>query len=93
MSDLRRFFVDKICDSILIDGEEFRHATNVLRIKEGEQIIVCDNSGLEYVCTVDKINKNNLQATINEKRKGTSEATEKVLLICGYLKGVNNGLS
>ena len=87
MSDLRRFFVDEIKEPLVIEGEEFRHATSVLRIKEGEQIIVCDNSGLEYVCNVEKISKNNLQASISEHRKSSSEATENVLLICGYLKG------
>lgn len=87
MSDLRRFFIDKISQPILIEGEEFRHAINVLRIKEGEQIIVCDNSGLEYVCKVDKINKNNMQASITENRKATTETAENVCLICGYLKG------
>ena len=35
----------------MIDGEEFRHAVSVLRTKENEQIIVCDNSGYEYIGT------------------------------------------
>ena len=60
MSDLRRFFVKEITDPLVIDGEEFRHAVSVLRIKEKEEIIVCDNSGTEYLANIEKINKNML---------------------------------
>ena len=87
MSDLRRFFVTNITSPLVIEGEEFFHAVNVLRIKESESIIVCDNSGYEYLAKVDKINKKNLTAIIEEKRLSDCEANEDVTLICGYLKG------
>lgn len=87
MAGYRRFFVDKICDELIVEGEEFRHAVSVLRIKEGENIIVCDNSGDEYLATIIKINKKDFLAKILEKREGNCEATEDVTLICGYLKG------
>ena len=87
MSDLRRFFVKNITSPLVIDGEEFYHAVNVLRIKENEKIIVCDNSGYEYVASVDKINKKDFLATILEKRASCSETKEDVTLICGFLKG------
>lgn len=87
MSDLRRFFVDEILEQIVIDGEEFRHAVSVLRIKEGEQIIVCDNSGYEYVSTIEKINKKDFVAKVNKKRENQTEPKSEVMLIAGYLKG------
>ena len=87
MSSLRRFFVDKIVEPLVIEGEEFRHAINVLRIKENEQIIVLDNSGYEYVSTITKINKNSFEAKIVEKQLSNVEATNSVKLFCGYLKG------
>lgn len=87
MSDLRRFFVDKITEPLVIDGEEFRHAVNVLRIKENEEIIVCDNSGLEYLSIVEKINKKDLLVKILSKRASETETKTDVTLICGYLKG------
>ena len=46
MSDFRRFFVDTVTDLTLIEGEEFRHAVSVLRIKAKEKVILCDNTGL-----------------------------------------------
>ena len=64
MSDLRRFFVSEITEPLIIDGEEFRHAVSVLRLKEGDEIIVCDNSGYEYISAVSKINKKDLELKI-----------------------------
>ncbi len=87
MSDLRRFFVDKITEPMVIEGEEFRHAVNVLRIRENEQIIICDNSGFEYVATIVKINKKDFEAQIKDKRQCQTESKTNVTLIAGYLKG------
>lgn len=87
MSDLRRFFVSEISDELIIDGEEFRHAVSVLRIKENEQIIVCDNSGYEYIGTVTAINKKEMTVSVTEKRESDTEAKACVTLIAGYLKG------
>ena len=39
MAGFRRFFVSKVESETIIEGEEFRHAVSVLRIKEGENII------------------------------------------------------
>ena len=87
MSDLRRFFVSEVSDELMIDGEEFRHAVSVLRIKENEQIIVCDNSGYEYIGTVTAINKKDMCVSITDKRMSDTETKNSVTLIAGYLKG------
>ena len=87
MAGYRRFFVNKIETDLVIEGEEFRHAVSVLRIKEGETIIVCDNSGDEYLATITKIEKKNFKAQIIQKQANNCEATNEVTLICGYLKG------
>ena len=87
MSDLRRFFVSEITSPLIIDGEEFRHAVNVLRLKEGDEIIVCDNSGYEYISAVSKINKKDLELTVTSKRLSETEPKTEVTLIAGYLKG------
>ena len=87
MSGLRRFFVNEIKTPQIISGEEFRHAVNVLRIKQNEQIILLDNSGYEYLSTITKINKNDFEVQITEKTQSILEAKNDVKLICGYLKG------
>ena len=87
MSGYRRFFVSECRDQVIIEGEEFRHAINVLRIKEGENIILCDNSGWEYLSVVSKINKKDLVVDVLQKQASNTEAKAEVILIAGYLKG------
>lgn len=87
MSGLRRFFTEKVNDTTIIDGEEFTHAVNVLRIKVGEDIIICDNSGKEFFAKIDKINKKDFTATVYDKKDSQTEPKTKVTLIAGYLKG------
>ena len=87
MAGHRRFFVDKIADEIIIEGEEFRHAVSVLRIKEGENIIVCDNTGWEYLSVIQRIDKKSLTVKVQEKTQSQTEAKTQVVLIAGYLKG------
>ncbi len=88
MSHLKRFFInDNIDDFVTLTGEEFRHATSVLRIKEGDDILVCNNSGFEHVCKVEKITKSELNCKVLEKNVCSTETKNAVTLICGYLKG------
>ena len=90
MSDFRRFFTQSLVEPLSIEGEEYRHAVNVLRIREGEKIIVCDGTGLECVCTVDSIDKKSISLKVIEKRFSNSEPKSKVILASGYLKGDKN---
>ncbi len=87
MADLRRFFVDKVFDVTTVSGEEFSHAVSVLRIRENEEIILCDNSGVEYFAKIDKINKKDFTTSVFDKRKSETEPKTKLTLIIGYLKG------
>ena len=87
MSDLRRFFIDKISEEVIIEGEEFRHAVSVLRIREGEDVILLDNSGLEYFAKISSITKKSLIAKVYDKRASENEPKTNVVLVAGYLKG------
>lgn len=88
MSDLRRFFVSEITgETVTVEGEEQRHAVSVLRIKEGDRVILCDNSGDEYLGTVVSVSKKDMTVSVTEKRSSETEAKSSVTLIAGYLKG------
>ena len=47
---MRRFFTDEPItdDSIYLSETESHHVRNVLRMRCGEKIIVCDYAGAEY---------------------------------------------
>ena len=87
MSGLRRFFVDKVDDITEVAGEEYSHAVNTLRIGKGDKIILCDNSGYDFVCEVFEVKKKSFTASVVEKIANETEATACVKLVCGYLKG------
>lgn len=52
---MTRFFVDpdKINGkNIIIIGQDAVHALRVLRLKNGDQVIVCDGNGYDYAATI-----------------------------------------
>ena len=89
MSAPKRFFIDNAhdCSEVYIDGEEFVHAKTVLRIEEGAEIILLDNSGKEYTAIVAKVEKHRLLAHITGERQGDKEPKTPIYLLCGALKG------
>ncbi len=91
MSTPKRFFVMDINyperTEVVIEGEEFNHAKNVLRIEEGSEIVLLDNSGKEYSAIVAKIEKRTLLAHIIGVNDGIREAERNVILLIGALKG------
>ena len=81
---MKRFFVDKIEEITVLEGEEFEHAKNVLRIGVGAEVILLDNSGKEYTAVVSAVEKKRMREEV-----GTREASEDVCLLFGYLKNAD----
>ena len=83
-----RFFVstDELnSDVIELTGENAAHA-KVLRLKEGEQILVCDGEGKECLCTVVNFTSGTLSVSVIERRVSTSEARVKVSIYMAFPK-------
>ena len=87
MSGLRRFFIQKVGKINEISGEEYSHAINTLRLGVGDEIILCDNSGNDYVSTITGVGKKTFSAEVKEIIENDEETKIFSLLICGYLKG------
>lgn len=90
MSTPRRFFIDENpagCSEVFLEGEEFIHAKTVLRVEEGSEIVLLDNSGKEYSAIVTKIEKHRLSAHITGVIDGDKEPSTPIYLLCGALKG------
>ena len=81
-----RFFVDpeEMSGNLLtLDKENAQHA-KVLRLKEGEQVLVCDGQGGECLCTVtDTLT---WQLEILERRESTTEAAVRVSVYMAFPK-------
>lgn len=85
---MARFFVeaDQLRgDTIILTGENAQHA-KVLRLKEGEQVLVCDGAGLECVCAVAGYDSREVQLQVLERREATSEASVHVSIYMGFPK-------
>ena len=70
-----------------MEGEEDTHAKTVLRVEEGSEIVLLDNSGREYSAIVQKIEKHRLSAHITGATVGQKEPKTPIYLLCGALKG------
>ncbi len=89
---MRRFFVDKIENEMLLTDEAHNHLSFVLRAKKGDEIILCDGSGFDYTAVVQDIKKNGTLVKIINKEKNGAEPSLKVTLYFAVLKGDKNDL-
>jgi 16S rRNA (uracil1498-N3)-methyltransferase len=52
-------------DSVVVEGDEARHAVVVRRIRVGEQVILVDGAGVAATCTVTSTAKSSLAASVS----------------------------
>ena len=84
-----RFFVepDQVCgNKIIIEGSDVNHITKVLRMKIGEELMVCDGTGLDYFCTIAKLDSDAVFCDVCNKWESYSELPVKVTLFQGLPK-------
>ncbi|WP_042275602.1 RsmE family RNA methyltransferase [[Clostridium] dakarense] len=87
-----RFFVEKKNinlenNTCIIEGEDVKHISKVLRCKIGEELEICDNDNNEYICEITSIDKDNVILDILESVDIKRESDLKVKLYQGLPKG------
>lgn len=85
-----RFFVapEKIeGDTIEITGEDVRHIVKVLRLKNGDEVIIADGTGQEYYGKLAAAKKERVTVKVERKAFAASEPPVKVTLLQGIPKG------
>lgn len=83
-----RFFVsagELLGDQAVLTGENAQHA-KVLRLKAGEQVLLCDGEGSEAVCTVTDFGKDFCRVEILERRASAAEASVRVSVYMSFPK-------
>ena len=75
------------CSEVLLEGEQFNHAKNVLRLSEGAEITLLDGSGREYTAIISQCGKHCMTAHITGFTVGDKEPHTAVRLLVGALKG------
>ncbi len=85
---MARFFVnpEELNDNeILLTGENAQHA-KVLRLKAGEEVLVCDGEGMECRCEVTEVSSGEIRVRVLEMRKSSTEAAVKVSVYMAFPK-------
>ncbi len=87
--NLHRFFVlpETIKDGrVVIKGSDVKHIKNVLRLKKGNNIIIFDGAGKEYLVTIEDI-KNDVKGKITHQEEAKDKKHPKIVLLQGIPKG------
>ena len=87
MAAPKRFFAQNISEEMTLSEEEGRHAKNVLRLAEGDEVTLFDGSGKEYSAVVTRADRQGI--TVHVVRENVSDREPKtwVFLLIGALKG------
>lgn len=86
---MHRFFVspDNINNnSVTISGEDVAHLSKVLRLREGENIIVCDSAGIDYECRIESISKTEAVASVISSTPNIAEPPINITIYQGLPK-------
>ena len=80
---MNRFFVDAANISggqARIAGEDVYHISKVLRLSADDPIVICDGEGYEYAARIQRVEKEEVIASLEGKTACTSEPRCKVTL-------------
>jgi 16S rRNA (uracil1498-N3)-methyltransferase len=92
---MHRFFIkqeDIYNDGITIEGEDVQHISKVLRLKEGDKIVLCDQTGTDYNVAIESISKHTVKTIIIDKVPSKGEPTIEVVLYQGIPKSTKMDL-
>lgn len=84
-----RFFVDPEemqADFLVLTGENAAHA-KVLRLKNGEEVLICDGKGNECICTISDVSPGQISLVVNHRQSSDTEAAVKVSVYMAFPKG------
>lgn len=84
-----RFFVqpeELKQDFLVLTGENAVHA-KVLRLKNGEEVLLCDGQGNECVCTVSDVSPGQIGLVLKHRQQSEAEAKVRVSIYMAFPKG------
>jgi len=85
---MTRFFVtpeEMSPDYFVLTGENAKHA-KVLRLKEGEELLVCDGKGTECLCTISDVSEGQISLVVKKRCQSETEAAVKVSVYMAFPK-------
>jgi 16S rRNA (uracil1498-N3)-methyltransferase len=85
----RRFFVDFPIqgDVAILTGQEARHLSKVMRAKVGDEFVLFDGSGVEFLGRIDKLAKSEIEFVILDKHEVDRELSVRLVVGVALPKG------
>ena len=83
---MRRFFGRKDGNNMIIEGDEFNHLKNVLRLGVGQEVMISINDENEYVCEITEIAKKQAVCKINGVHKCLLNPKKNIVLFQAMAK-------
>ena len=85
---MTRFFVtpeEMQPDFFVLTGENAQHA-KVLRLKNGEEVLVCDGEGRECLCTISDVSPGQISLVVKKRQESETEARVQVSIYMAFPK-------
>ena len=85
---MTRFFVEPEelqPDFLVLTGENAQHA-KVLRLKNGEEVLVCDGQGRECLCRVSDVSPGQISLVVEKRQASETEASVRVSVYMAFPK-------
>lgn len=86
---MHRFYVtpDQIHDdTIIITGSDVNHIKNVLRMKQGDELIICNGQGKDCYCIINKVSDDEITTNVVSEQETGTELKSKITLFQGLPK-------
>lgn len=83
---MRRFFAETHGDNVIISGSDAHHITDVLRLKEGEEVIICSD-GCDCITRLTSLSKEEVLGEIIDRKPSVAEPSVKIKLFQCLPKG------
>lgn len=85
---MTRFFVspqEMQTEFFVLTGENAQHA-KVLRLKAGEEVLVCDGEGREALCTISDVSPGQISLVVKKRQESESEAAVRASVYMAFPK-------
>ena len=94
---MTRLFIETIIDQATpvweIEGNDARYLSDVLRMRVGEELILCDKEQNDHVCVIESIEKGHVAVSIKDRHRNTNEPKFQATVYQGLAKGERMDLS
>ena len=71
---------------LVLTGENAAHA-KVLRLQNGEEVLVCDGAGNECICTISDVSPGQISLVVKSRQASASEAKVRASIYMAFSKG------